>query len=399
MSSPAEERLIFWSFFERLEKELSYERWIDKYRLFWQTLASGAIPYDEDWLAFRRFCKFLYLQNHQDEERFDQLLEEAIAQEKKWLLSFWRQAAPEPLPIPDTASTDVTAPPDIPPTTPPGRPPAPPPSETRTVPPPEPATATKYFHPQLELQAPQELIDPASITRPATHYLHSDEYFPTNRREMVKSWQYLRRRERVGATERINIPATVKKMAREGVLTEPEYEASYLNRKDILFLFADSRGSMAPFHELSKRLIETAHGEGGHRKAPTFYYQNAPVEYLYQAPNLTNPIPLKSAMQRANRNVSYAFIISDAGAARGGKNAEQIERRLLITRPFLQLLQAHMAYVIWLNPMPEHRWAGTAAEMIAREPGVTTMIPVLEEGAFNYQDVIRRIIKYKVYRT
>lgn len=104
---------------------------------------------------------------------------------------------------------------------------------------------------------------------------------------------------------------------------------------------------------------------------------------------------MKQAIHRANRNISYAFIISDAGAARGNDNRDQIEKRVQLIRPFLQLLQAHMAYVIWLNPMPLHRWRGTAAEVIANEPAVTAMVPVLEEGIYNYQDVIRRIIKYK----
>lgn len=389
------ERLIFWPFFERLEKELSYERWLDKYRLFQQALMSGAIPYDEEWRSFRQFCKFLYLQDHRDEARFDELLDEAIAREKAQLLALWEQIAAGKPTKKDPDDTKVEEGPKEEPTETQPRPPVSRPAEARnTIPTPEPATEMKYFHPEFTLQLPE--TSPTEAGAPTgSHYLHTDEYFPANRREMVKSWQYLRRKERTGSSSRIHIPKTVKRIAKEGVFVQPEYEDAYANRQDILFLFADVRGSMTPFHELTKRLIITAKGEGGHRRAPTFFFQNTPLEYLFRAPNLTDPVPMKQAIHRANRNISYAFIISDAGAARGNDNRDQIEKRVQLIRPFLQLLQAHMAYVIWLNPMPMHRWRGTAAEVIANEPAVTAMVPVLEEGIYNYQDVIRRIIKYK----
>ena len=396
MSEHFGERLIFWPFFERLEKELSYERWLDKYRLFQQALMSGAIPYDEKWKAFRQFCKFMYLQDHTDEARFDELLDEAITKEKAEIMAFWKQL---PTTTPSVQEDTITEPPILGngPTDVQARPPVAKPAEQRTAPPPpEPATETKYFHPQFELQLPAEDRE-AGEQHLGSHFLHTDEYFPANRREMVKSWQYLRRMERAGTSTRINIPKTVKRIAKEGIFVQPEYDDTFVNRQDILFLFADTRGSMTPFHELTKRLILTAKGEGGHRRAPTFFFQNTPLEYLFRAPNLTDPVPMKGAVQRANRNISYAFIISDAGAARGNDNRAQIERRVQLIRPFLQLLQAHMAYVIWLNPMPHHRWKGTAAAAIAKEPAVTAMVPVLEEGEFNYQDVIRRIIKYKGY--
>jgi hypothetical protein len=389
------ERLFFWPFFERLENELSYERWLDKYRLFQQALMSGAIPYDEDWRAFRQFCKFLYLQDHADEARFDELLREAITEEKEKLLAFWQQLeTSRPRAKEDQIPEDQTQT-EKPEEEPAARPPLSKPGEERSAPPPpEPATEIKYFHPQFSIDLPQAGAG-ENRRQLETLYLHTDEYFPTNRREMVKSWQYLRRKERTGASSQINIPKTVARIAREGVFVQPEYEDAYANRQDILFLFADTRGSMTPFHELTKRLILTARGEGGHRRAPTFFFQNTPLEFLFRAPNLTDPIPVKQAVQRANRNISYAFIISDGGAARGNPDRGQIERRLRLIRPFLDLLKSHMAHIIWLNPMPMHRWSGTAAEVIAADPAVTAMVPILEEGTFNYQDVIRRIIKFK----
>lgn len=482
MSQSPLERLLLWPFFEQIEKELSYERWIDKYRLFQQTLASGAIPYDKEWTSFRRFCKHLYLQDQRHESRFDELLRAAIPRHKAQLLQLMLQVpvvyflpffeqlenelgyefdadqfrlfqqalaagevpfdkdwvafrrfckqhflqntddearfdalldqaiaaekaalkqALQPTAGPDSptqrTSEESSTPPSKPGDTPTDRSSRPrPDSETSTtMPTPEPATETKYFHPSLEgMEVPSEDLNPGA---PATsdRFLHTDEYFPTNRRELVKSWQYLRRRERGSASLHVDIPATVERIGRDGLFTDIMYEPAYVNRRDTLYLFADTRGSMTPFHELSKRLIDTAQGEGGHRRAPVYYFQNAPLEHLYRRPNLTYAVPLSTALLRANPNLSYAFIISDGGAARGQKNSEQIDRRLRLLRPFLELLKVSTAHTIWLNPMPEHRWPQTAAAAIAEEPTITAMVPVLEEGNYNYQDVIRRIIKYK----
>ena len=47
------EHLPFWSFFHAVEKELSYERWIDKYLLLLKMLRENYVEYDEDWSAFK----------------------------------------------------------------------------------------------------------------------------------------------------------------------------------------------------------------------------------------------------------------------------------------------------------------------------------------------------------
>ncbi|HLA57599.1 MAG TPA: hypothetical protein VK622_02500, partial [Puia sp.] len=80
--------LIFWDFFHQIEKELSYERWIDKYLLFLDTLLLSKtirLQKGDEWSQFKSFCKFLYLQDIRDEAKFEQLLDTAIAREEKQL--------------------------------------------------------------------------------------------------------------------------------------------------------------------------------------------------------------------------------------------------------------------------------------------------------------------------
>ena len=395
MADTQPDRLIFWPFFKRLEREFSYERWIDKYRIFLNTLAKGYITYDDEFNSFRQFCKILYLQDHRHEARFDELLREYIELEKKALIDLliatqtskirekkeqkttpveddkdegntkiWEQEKEEKDDIYDgeqTAGYDEE-------------------------------TESKYFHPDIGELADEQDTD-RGILITAEKYLHTDEYFPASRREMVKAWQYLRRMEKSGVGDKPDLPATVEKVAREGIFLDPVYHPRFANRQDTLLLLADSRGSMTPFNELTRRLIHTALNEGRHRRAPVYYYHNFPQGRLYHRPNLTEPIGIGEALQKSSRHATYAFIISDAGAARGSRDASRILSRLEATMEFVDVLQQKTACIIWLNPMPLHRWRGTPAEKIAEQ--VSAMIPVIEQEEYNFQDVLRRCIKFK----
>jgi uncharacterized protein with von Willebrand factor type A (vWA) domain len=226
-------------------------------------------------------------------------------------------------------------------------------------------------------------------------FLQTDEYFPLTRREMIKSWQYLRLKEKSGFMEQLDLKATIQKVAAEGVFTEPVFKTSYANREDAVIILADTRGSMTPFEGLTDRLIETARSEeGGHKNAPVFYFQNYPTDYLFVQRNLSQPVKFADALRLSNPAVTYAVIISDAGAARGTKDAERVKTRTDYTRLFLKELQRYTSKIIWLNPMPMHRWEGTAAHHIAhpppheRHPAPSVMLSVLDDNHFHFQTAL-----------
>jgi uncharacterized protein with von Willebrand factor type A (vWA) domain len=212
---------------------------------------------------------------------------------------------------------------------------------------------------------------------------------------MIKAWQYLRRKEKSGFSNRLDITATVDQVAKSGLLEKPVYQHSFVNRKDTLLILADSRGSMSAFSDLNNRLIQTAKGEGGHKRASVFYYKNVPATSLFKQPNLTDRIPISEALLSCNPNLTIAFIISDAGASKGNKDQKRISHRIKETRNFLKILEQRTAHIVWLNPMPKHRWKNTAAEWIVQEKSITAMIPLLEQGEYNFQDIIRKILKFK----
>ena len=387
------DKLPLWHFFHDIEKFLSYERWIDKYRLFLEALLdSNTISYDKDWKHLKQFVKILYLQDIRDEPRFDELLNAAVAREEQLLESFFRaekqpassqQTKPEDAKQEkkETTSNESAKPAD----TKTGEEILP--DEKQMDEPPETTEgARKYYQPPAT--KPQSI---ESFTTASPNYLQTDEYFSVTRRQMIKGWQFLRHKEKSNRPENIDIESTILQIAKDGLFIEPRYLYGYQNRSDTLIIFADYRGSMTPFHELSNRLIQTARSEGGHPRAPVFYFQNYPVGYVYRQPNLTRQAKVKEALLTANRNFTLGIVISDAGAARGNADSARIKSRIEITKHFLEDLNKYCAHTIWLNPMPAHRWKGTAAAAIKDE--VMLMAPILDDDTYSFQDTLRTILK------
>lgn len=390
------DNLLFWHFFKVIDQSLSYERWIDKYKLFLQALENGHIRYDEELKGFKQFCRILYLQDNQDESLFNQLLDQAIEREKDILkkkLDAARQIAkpreaPVAPPMPrqqhheaeDIIGQQGEAE-----------------NEESITPPPSKAVAkpthkTMYYKTPLSYKG----MSNGQGIKPLENamFLHTDEYFSVTRRTMVKGWQFLRYKEKSIATRELDISATTFKIAQEGLFLSPVYKPGTRNREDTLIILADVRGSMTPFHELTNRLIATARQEGGHPRAPVFYFQNCPVGYVYRKSNLAEPVKIKEAMLKANRNVTIAIVISDAGAARGNTNAQRVNERTAQTKEFIHFLYSTCAHVIWLNPVPKHRWAQTAADRIKDE--VLHMASVFEQDVYNFQDTLRTIFKQNI---
>jgi uncharacterized protein with von Willebrand factor type A (vWA) domain len=186
------------------------------------------------------------------------------------------------------------------------------------------------------------------------------EYFPVTRRQMKQGWRYLRRPAREGVPIELDVEATVAKMGREGILLEPVLMPPRSNRTDLV-LMIDQEGSMVPFHELSRQLIETAQRGGRLRQTRVFYFHDYPDEYLYRHPALLNAQPISEVLEEIGER-AVVLIISDGGAARGNFDQERVGS----TQVWIEQLQQSVRYFAWLNPMPNDCWRHTTAEEIAR---------------------------------
>ncbi|MDY7012512.1 MAG: hypothetical protein SVX43_02730 [Cyanobacteriota bacterium] len=219
-------------------------------------------------------------------------------------------------------------------------------------------------------------IEIAQFLREA-RVLMKDPCFPISQRQMKQSWRYLRRLVRSGKATELDIQATVNQIGRQGLLLNPVLVPRRINRTQLV-LFIDRDGSMVPFHRLSHRLAETALKAGRLGKASVYYFQNCPLDYLYRDLYHQNPELMSHILSRLDATWTAAMIFSDAGALRGGLSP----KRIALTAAFLEKLRPQVRYLVWLNPMPRDRWAGTTAGEIAR------LVPMFEVSRSGFQQAI-----------
>lgn len=130
---------------------------------------------------------------------------------------------------------------------------------------------------------------------------------------------------------------------------------------------------MVPFHRLTRRLarfVDEA-DERGLTRRDRYYFHNIPSEGLFTNPNLTRGVPYEEVLAGCSPSTGV-LIVSDAGAARGGRLLQRIQ----LTTRFLMQIGAITRHLFWLNPMPSDRWPGSSAQIIAHRVRMAAIDPV-----------------------
>lgn len=235
---------------------------------------------------------------------------------------------------------------------------------------------TSSMLPGVDLQVPA----PGDEVPRSTALLGDDEY-PVTRRQMKQVWRHLRRPVREGPPAELDIEATITQTGRLGVLLGPVLVPRRINRVTLLVL-ADQHGSMAPFHDLTRRLCQTARRGGRLGMTGVYYFHNAPQEVLYHDPALADSIHLADFSRGLRPERTAVLIFSDAGAARGSRQNERVQ----LTESFLAQLRQHVRRIAWLNPVPQVQWDGTSAAAIAR---LVPMFELTRHGLQSAVDALR----------
>jgi len=210
-------------------------------------------------------------------------------------------------------------------------------------------------------------------------------YYPISRRSMSYRWRYLRRPVGDGPLNVLDINATIEQTTRQGFYLAPVYRRQERNNAHLVLLL-DQNGSMIPFHRFTRDLAETATSESSlqREKVDVFYFHNVPAASVYKDLYLTEPIALQTVLSTCDNQTSI-LIVSDAGAARGYREL----KRIRATTNFLFKLKQYSSLIAWLNPMPEERWIGSSAEIIAN---LVQMYQMDDNGLSNAIDIVRGLL-------
>lgn len=199
-------------------------------------------------------------------------------------------------------------------------------------------------------------------------------------RDLAVLWRRYRRSTRHGPRSELDLAATIHDRCRQGYLSHPVCRSRRTNSARLLIL-SDVSASMDPWQPFVEMLPDSL-TLGRLASAKVYYFSNLPRNQLFAAPALTEPIS-RDEVLRQNTGAGV-LVISDAGSSRGYLN----RRRALQTSKFLAEFAGKCPSIVWLNPMPRSRWAGTTAGLIASSPAVT-MLPLNPPQLMHAIDILR----------
>lgn len=337
---------------------------IDEYLAALEVAAdsNGFAPNEQ---GLKQALKLLWCDSKSEQNQFEPLWQDAVAAVARIAQAQRSELQKQDEVVqPSEATRDL---PDVPPQT---------PVEEAEVTTEEQTTAE--FAADLAAQPVRAPFTPAMVDSPT----QLESYWPLSRRSMSYSWRYLRRPRLEGPRVVVDVEATIREAARQGYYLAPVLRQREYNRAQLLLLI-DQKGSMEPFHRFSRDLVETAtYDSSFHEDQVTVrYFQNAPVDTLYRTQFLTQPLAMTEVLETCGNNTSV-LIVSDAGAARGYRQLQRIQK---VTR-FLMQFRRRTTLIAWLNPMPVKRWQGSSAEIIAN---LVPMFQMDDDGLGNAIDIVR----------
>ncbi len=204
---------------------------------------------------------------------------------------------------------------------------------------------------------------------------------PVTRRSLAYGWRVLRRFKADGVLDVVDVMATVEQTARQGFYVAPVLQRRLVNQARLLLLI-DREGSMVPFHRFSQEVVQTAQEDYDVAAIKVAYFHNILYEYVYEDEHMTRPIKLDDLLEWCNQE-TIVLVVSDGGAARGNR---RLERITAVTK-FLANLRTHASLISWLNPVPQERWEGTSAEILAY---AVPMVVMTNDGFQQAIDLVRR---------
>ena len=205
--------------------------------------------------------------------------------------------------------------------------------------------------------------------KPTGKYIMTDNYHPCTERQLTQQWRRLRRRQVQGASRDIDLKTTIKHLAQQGFFDKPVLQRHLVNDYRLMVL-VDWKGSMLAFHTLSDLIVETL--KQSLPKTEVWYFRNHPQDYFYGRPDWTEAIETDKWLFQLAQNPAHILIVSDGGAARGNFVTERLQAWFR----FFKQVKPIAPNIVWLNPMPQERWAGSTAGYVEK---MVTMKPINDD--------------------
>ncbi|MCB0595633.1 MAG: hypothetical protein H6557_04675 [Lewinellaceae bacterium] len=357
-SSSAHTHSLLYTFFVNL-KRAGFPVGITEYNLLLEMFRKGYIPADKSQLL--RLCRLLWLKSEKDRADFEHIfyiafgaLPEELVEEKKareidrppeQKEGLSNERSPEKgkekpkEPFPKQEKEDLPEKPK----------------------PPPPVSDDEAASLRIQLQMEGELKKSDELEKGAREaFSLQRDYLPVTQREMTAVWRRLRNTHTPVYLEELDVDATVQEVCQTGFFTKPAFK--HARQHNRLIILADCQGSMIAFEALGNRIVETARRLATHRQVERYYFHDIPGEKVFKDAAFFESQELYPLFSEVNTPFDALLIFGDAGAARGQRDNARIAK----TADFLTKMKTMVRNIVWINPMPRHRWQGTPAALIAR---------------------------------
>lgn len=177
-------------------------------------------------------------------------------------------------------------------------------------------------------------------------------------RQMGTALRRLRRLQRKGVLEELDIDGTVDETARncgdlEIVMRPPR-------KNDVrMLLLLDVGGSMDPHAELVSRLFSAAHQHGGFKELESYYFHNCVYSKVYEDAAFQKPVAIESLLRKTDSNW-YLVLVGDAWMHPGELLMTSSSFWSVDAAPSglrcLAKLADHFPRSAWINPEPQRLW-------------------------------------------
>ncbi|HEX5035783.1 MAG TPA: VWA domain-containing protein [bacterium] len=210
-------------------------------------------------------------------------------------------------------------------------------------------------------------------------------------RQMNVALKRLRRLDRVGVQDELNIEKTIDKTCKNAGEIELVIEPPRKNQTELLLLM-DVGGSMDPYARLCESLFSAAHSSTHFKAFRHFYFHNCVYSKVYTDMEQREAIPTEELFRKF-RNTFHVIFVGDACMspyelfAVGGA-IDYFDHNDTPGIEWLKRIRRHYARSVWLNPEPERTWNyHPTIQAIAK---IFKMYPLSVEGLTKAVDELRR---------
>jgi len=169
------------------------------------------------------------------------------------------------------------------------------------------------------------------------------------------------------ATEKLDIPHTIKAGLKRGGLFIPEMTSEKSEELKVIVLIDNGGYSMAPYIRTVQNLFRKMKTRFAH-DLEVFYFHNTIYNHVFLDERRSKPLHIDKLLMR---NKSYrVFFIGDAAMAPYELNTNSMTNIKAITQKFKKS--------VWLNPEPTNYWAHTYTIQVMKE--LVPMFPLTPAG-------------------